>query len=384
MKKSFKVDKSFFKGSSILFDETTNSGFHPAIFTGLKKLSKDVRDRCLSDLGSGSETEYQSAKMLYEHQDKSPRFLDWLIECCEKDRNYLHSSLCWAFTNFQGDERVLPAIIKSISKCPDNDLGNYVGLLGLFGGKEAKEVLRERFYKLKDNPQTFIKGKNWNDLGFSLLYICETLLELEPDNIEAAECLARFARHPNSFNQEVAVTKISVFFKTHFRFRYNKTREIFANALKSLSRTNKSRLFGLLLPYLFQSKPEQTYQKFKRIYLKTKKEDRYNHLAFSLIYSVENPLFWICKLVRELSYEDSEYFRDYLNFNQVTPISTEELISVLQEEFASESPSKRASAVNNLKNISDNDARKILKEALIDEPDKFIRRIFEKELKKLS
>lgn len=379
MKKQFKRERN------LLFDETINSGFDQSCFTQRRKgLSKSLREKCLADLGSGSETEYGSAKTLYENNDKSPRFLDWLIECCDKEETHLNSHFCWAFTAFQDDERVLPAIIKSVSKCPDEDLSNYPGLLAIFGGNEAKGILKELFNKIKENPQAFKKSKDWNDLGFSLLEICETLLEFEPDNIELAECLAKLSKHPNSFNQEIALTRISKFYKVFTNFQYAKTRIILTDALDSFSRTNSPRIFGIILPYLFQTKPEKTYQKFKKLYLKTKQEDRYNHLASQLIYSVERPLYWISKLVRELPEEDSEYFRDYLNWNLVKPMSNEELISALKEDFASESPNMRVSSVSKLKNVGVEDAQKILEEALIDEPDVFIRKEFEKHLKKLK
>jgi hypothetical protein len=384
MKKTFKRDDSFFIGRSILFDETTNSGFDPTCFMGRKKLTKSQREKCLADLGSGSETEYRSVNSLYEFQDKSPRFLDWLIECCETEGTYLNSGLCWALLSFQDDERVLPAIIKSVSKCPDEDIGNYSGLLGILGGKEAKEVLKERFNRLKVNPQAFTKQTDWNDLGFSLLHLCEVLMEQEPDNLEVAECLCKLSNHPNSFNKEIALNRVVGFFKNFYIFKFGKVRVVFTKALDSISKTNNPRLFGILLPYLFQTKPELTYEKFKKLYLKTKKEDRFNHLASSLLYAVERPLFWIVKLARELPYEDSEYFRGYLVWNQVKPISNEELVSVIKEDFASESPNTRVSAIEKLKNIRSDDAQKILKEALIDEPDEFIRKQFEKHLTKLK
>lgn len=384
MKKEFK--KEFFSGKACLFDETTKTSWDSTIFTGRKKLAKKEREKCLADLGSGSETEYQSAKTLCENQDNSSRFLDYLIECCEKDGTCLNPYLCWSFVSFldKKDERILPAIIKSFSKCPDKDLGNYVSLLGLCGGQEAKEVLKARFYKLKDNPQAFAKQKNWNDLGFSLLDICETLLKFEPDNTEAAECLVKFLKHPNSFNKEIAFSRVGNFLKNQFFSPFYQTRNIFHNAVKVFFNTNKSRILGPLLPYLFQIKPEKTYQKFKKVYLKTKKEERYNHLASSLIYSVDNSLYWICKLVRELPYEDSEYFREYLNDLQVKSISGEELLIKTKESLASESPNTRISTINKLQNLSNEDACKILEEALIDEPDDFIRKQFKKHLKKLK
>lgn len=368
----------------MLFDETTNSGFDPIIFTGRKRFSKKEREKCLADLGTGSQTEYQSAKILVENADKSPRFLEWLIECCEKEETYLDSFLCWAFLGFQDDERVLPSVLKSFSKCPDKDLGNYPGLLGILGGKEAKDALKERFNKLKDNPQVFAKQADWNELSLSLLSICDVLFDLESDNIEVAECLVRLSKHPNSFNKEIAISKIAGFFRKSYGFRFGRTRAIFLKALEYHSKTKNVRVFGILLPYLFQFKPEQTYQKFKEFYIKTKKEDRYSLLASSLFYMVENPLFWISKLARELSHEDSEYFRDYLAWNQLKPISTEELVSVIREDFNSESPNTRISSLEKLKNISNEDAQKLLEEALVDEPDDFIRKQFEKHLNKLK
>lgn len=260
------MKKEFTRERGILFDETIKTGFASTCFTlQRKRLPTGQKEKFLADLGSGSETEYQSAASLYRHQDKSPQFLDWLIECCEREDTYLNSGLCWALINFRDDARVLPAIFKSVSKCPDEDLGNYPGLLEVFGGKEAKDILKERFHKLKDNPLVFTRHKDWNNLAFSLLDICEVLLKFEPDNIEAAECLIKLSKHPNLFNREIAVGKLSAFFKDLTTFRYDKIKKIFREALESLSRTNNSRLFGILLPYLFQYKPEQTYQKFKKI-----------------------------------------------------------------------------------------------------------------------
>ena len=379
------MKKPFKKQGKMLFDETINTSFEPALFTGKqKKLTKKQKEKCLADLGSGSETEYESARILCEHFDTSSKLLDFLIECCEKKGTYLDSHLAWSFIGFQDDERVLPAIIKSVSKCPDEKLSNYPALLGVFGGKEAKKVLKKRFHNLKNNSKAFAKCKDWNDLGFSLMDICVTLLEVEPDNIEVVECLVKLSKHPNSFNQEIAISRISLFYKTFTYLNYSKTRIILAKALESFSRTNNPSIFGRLLPYLFQTKPEKTYQKFKKLYLKTKKEDRYHNLASSLIYSVDNSLIWICRLVRELPKEDSEYFRGYLNWNMVNPMNNRELVFAIKEEFAAESPNTRISSIEKLKHLNINEAKKILKEALADEPDKFIRKEFEKHLRKLE
>jgi hypothetical protein len=384
MKKSFKRDNSPLKGKRMLFDETINAGFDVGCFTEIKKFSKIERDKHLADLGKGSETEYQSAQTLLWNGDKSPRFLDWLIECCEKEGNYLNSFLCWAFLAFQDDERVLPAIIKSFSKCPDEDLGNYPALLGTFGGEEVKKLLKERFDRIKNNQQAFVKYKDWNDLAFSLLSLCETIFQFEPDNVEVAECLVGLSKHPNSFNKETALNSILNFYRIFQGFHFGKTRTILIKSLEFHSKTNNPRIFGILLRYLFQGNSDKTYEKFKKIYLKTKKADRYNHLVSYLFYMVENPLFWITKLARELPFEDSDYFRDYLVFNQLKPISTEELVAAIRQDFNSESPNARISALNKLKFISDEKAQNILEDALIDEPDDFIRKQFEKHLKKLK
>ncbi len=384
MKKSFKREnEGRFKGN--LFDETTNTMFHPDVFTKRRKrLSKKQLEKCLADLGSGSETEYESASTLTQYGVESPIFLDWLIKCCEDEDTFLNSYLCWAFVFFKEDKRVLPAIIKSFSKCEDEDLGNYPQMLGIFGGEDAKKALKERFTKSKDNPDAFKKNKDWNNLGMSLLSLCEVLLEFEPDNLEVAKCLAKLSKHPNSFNKETALYRVVGFHKKFLGFQFDKTIIILGKALDSFSRTNNPRIFGILLPYLFLTKPEKTYQKFKRLYLKTKKEDRYNHLASSLIYSVDNSLFWISKLVRELPQKDSEHFRDYLNMCLVKPLNNNEAMSAVKEGFNSESPSTRISSVHRLKNLSLKDANKVLNEALADEPDEFIRKEFEKHLKKLE
>jgi hypothetical protein len=379
------MKKSFKREGNLLFDETINQGFHKDGFdNGVKKLTKKLREKYLADLGSGSKTEFESADILLWKGDKSPRFLEWLLESCENDALHSKSSLCYALLQFKNDSRVFPALLRSAGKCPDEYFSNYAGLLGIFGGLEAKTILKDKFHNLKNNPQTFAKFKDWNDIGFSLLDICENLLKLEPDNTEAAECLAKLSRHPNSFNQEIAVVRISAFFKNHFIYQHSEIRDIFVNALKSLSKTNNVRLFGYLLPFLFQSNPDKTYERFKKLYLKCNREDRYNQLAFHLIYSVENSLYWISKLVRELPTEETEYFRDYLNSNFVRPITNEEIFDSVRRDFDSESPYKRLYTVEKLKHLDKENAYGLLKNALAAEPDGFIRKKFAKYLTRIN
>ncbi len=382
MKKIFKRDK--FGEKNILFDETINSGIDSTIYTGRKKISKSEREKCLADLGSGSETEYCSAETLYNNQDTTPKFLNYLIECCEKEGTCLNPYLCLAFIAFidKKDERILPAIIQSFSKCPDAHLGNHTHLLRVWGGKEAKDALKERFDNLKNNPQVFAKLKDWNDLAFSVLDICLALFSLEPDNIEVIEYLAKLLKHPNSFNQEISVSRIVELSKNEFIFF--RARAILDKTLQSLSKTRNIRLFGMLLPYMFQVNPENTYEKFKRLYLNAKKEDRYNFAVHLMYSSINNSMFWICKLIRELPKEDTDCFQDYLNWSQIKPMNKEEVVFSIKQDFASESPNTRISALNKLKFIGNEVAKKILKEALIDEPDNFIRKEFEKHLKKLK
>jgi HEAT repeat protein len=296
----------------------------------------------------------------------------------------LNPHLCLSFIPFldENDERILPAIIQSFSKCPDERLGNHITLLQIWGGKESKDALKDRFEKLKDNPQIFAKHKDWNELAFAVQDLCLAILALEPDNIEVVEYLAKLLKHPNLFNQEIAISRVSVICKN--QVVSIRTRSILDTTLKSLSKTNNIRLFGMLMPYMFQVNPEKTYEKFKKLYLKTKKEDRYNfavHLMYSLI---DNSMFWICKLIRELPEEDTECFREYLNWSQVKPMSREDVVFSIKTDFASESPNTRIKALNRLKYISNEDAQEILEGALIDEPDEFIRKQFEKHLKKLK
>jgi hypothetical protein len=82
--------------------------------------------------------------------------------------------------------------------------------------------------------------------------------------------------------------------------------------------------------------------------------------------------------------EDTEYFRGYLSWNLIKPMSNKELVSAIKDDLASESPNTRVSSIGKLKNLNVEDALKILKEALIDEPDEFIHKEFDKHLKKLE
>ena len=90
MKKPFKREGRF------LFDEALNTGFDEGCFLNEKerKLSKKVRDKCLTDLGTNSDTEYHSARILYENQIDSPAFLEWMLKMCRGSlRKHLLSSL---------------------------------------------------------------------------------------------------------------------------------------------------------------------------------------------------------------------------------------------------------------------------------------------------
>lgn len=370
--------------NNFLFDETNNSSSHLGCYDArFRTFSKKLREKYLADLGSGSETEYQSASALAWNAEKSQRFLEWLITCCNAEDSYLDSSLCWGFMAFTDNPKTLPAVVKSARKCPADQLWNYPQLLASLDSEETKTILKEKFLDLKDHPKTFKKMKDRNDFAFNLISVCENLLRLEPNNTEVADCLVKLSKHPNWFQRECAVRSVAGFYKASlYGFGGGKSTLIFYKRLKELTKINDVGLFTASIQHQFMFSPLKAYEKFKKFYLASEKVKRSN-LASNL-FSVENPFFWIVKLVKELPVEDAQPFQDYLNWHNIRPVSDEEILDFVREDFNAESPNKRISAIGKLDRLNPQDAKEILLEAIADEPDNFIRKRFERELKKIS
>ena len=244
MKKSFKKKGVFFD------DETNGISYHLSCFAPYKRFSKSQREKYLSDLGSDSETEFQSAKALCENYEWSPKLLDWLIEYCENERpNYdklLHN------LNFFDDKRIFSLILELSQKANDEEFERYIEFFSAFGGERSKEILRERFEKLSDNPQCFAwdRMKGEDGMPLSLLRICESLLKLEPDNEKVAECLIKLSKHPARHIKRWAIGGVLDFWRRNVG-EFKNVSNLFIERLKELSKTNNLELFGQLIPFIF-------------------------------------------------------------------------------------------------------------------------------------
>lgn len=376
------MKKAFNKEFGILFDEVVNIGFHKSSFQTSRnnKLSPKLRKKYLADLRTGSETEYNSALQLYHHQDKSPEFLEWLIECCERENYYLHQTLSFALLNFADDEKVLPALLESAKKAPNEDFANYAQLLGMFGGKEVLVILHERFNQIKDNPKTFEKTDFVNELAFTLEIICESILSNQPNNVDVAKALVSLTEHSCAFNREKAVRTI-VSFYNHFSFRVSyKVSKIFSEKLRLLLKTKDKGVFLAAIPFLLIDKREKAYQKLKKIYLKTDSKKREQDIVMWLSKIEYHSAYWISRLVRELPEKETKPLQDALNSLFIKPMTEVEIYDSIRKDLADESPSKRISAIERFSYVSERNAQRLAKEAIKDEPEILIRTKLEKYL----
>ena len=100
--------------------------------------------------------------------------------------------------------------------------------------------------------------------------------------------------------------------------------------------------------------------------------------------SSHNRLYWIGRILRDLPESETEEFRNYLTSNLLMPIDYKSQLNEIRNLANSESPNLRCSITEKLWYVENEDAQNILEEALIDEPDEFIRKHFEKRLKELK
>lgn len=376
MKQKFKREK--IAGYESFLDETNNHSYGKDILTRSKKrkLTQKQRRKYLDDLGTGSETEFESARQLYNYQDDSSEFLEYLLKCCNKRNSCLHPELSYALLIFKENKRVYPALLKSAKNIPDEHFSNYAGLLGIFGGEKSYKLLHKRFNKIKDNPKTFKKKGDWNDLALTLIFICEEILKREPENTQVAEILVRLSKHRCHFTRDTAMWAITRFYNARDAFMWREGFNILIERLNSLKRTKDARLFLIGLRYLLHSCPEKTYNKLKKYYLNGDLQFK-NEIAFQINY-FENSAYWLSRLIRDLPKKETLPLREVLDCYLVTPIKSRELEESINDRFQSESPSTRVMALNHLRNISKSGAIKLVKKALKDEPDDFIRKEFEK------
>jgi hypothetical protein len=367
---------SFEKWKRGFFDPALNTTFGRTSFNKSHKntLSQKMRDKYLSDLGTGSSTELESARNLNEHYDRSPEFIEWLVKRGNNAKTHIEWNIVWALWGFKGDKRVRQALLKSARKCPDEAFHNYPTLLAEFGGNEAFEILWERFERIRKNPVTFKKVKPWNDLASVLIEVSCILYFYGPNRERVANCLLKLSDHPDLWEREITIRRLAEMSK---RGGWLLSFELFDELMKkvdSLMSSRNNKLFLAALPRLFYVQPEKAYQKFKRLYLQASEPERYSRFVFELCYTVANPIGWIARIVKELTEKDTFHFREYLYANRVTIFPEEKTVAMIKEGFQSPSPYTRFTTIRQLSQIDSKIAMKLVKDALKDEPDEFIQK----------
>jgi hypothetical protein len=106
---------------------------------------------------------------------------------------------------FLDDPRVRPALSSAARHTPVEDLGNIVQALGLAGGHDACDVLRERMNEMLTDPQTFLPHAFSNYRASTLAITAAALLRLEPQALDAARVLVRLFEHPCALDRYSAV-----------------------------------------------------------------------------------------------------------------------------------------------------------------------------------
>ncbi len=109
-----------------------------------------------------------------------------------------------ALFQYLDDPRVRPALIEAARTADSSKLANVAQVVGLVGGPGARDVLRQRLEALLAASETFEDSSFFNFTAGTAATVAEALLQLDPDDTAAANCLRTLMTHPCRLNRENA------------------------------------------------------------------------------------------------------------------------------------------------------------------------------------
>lgn len=122
-----------------------------------------------------------------------------------------------ALLGYLDDPRVRPALVEAARRAPPDSLANIARVVGITGGPGAREVLRQRMNELLASSATFEDSSFFNFTAGSAASAARALLDLDPDDATAANCLRMLSQHPCAANRRSAVMNASGAYRSRLK-----------------------------------------------------------------------------------------------------------------------------------------------------------------------
>lgn len=149
---------------------------------------------------SAQERDLAQGAFALRYEEKSEQTLQALLE------GLAAGNIAAPHTLFQylDDPRVRPALVEAARRADPSGLANVAQMVGIVGGRGARDVLRQRMEELLAAPETFEDSSFLNFTAGAAATVADSLLRLDPDDTPAANCLRRLLTHPCPRNRHSA------------------------------------------------------------------------------------------------------------------------------------------------------------------------------------
>jgi hypothetical protein len=282
---------------------------------------------------------------------------------------------------FVDDPRVRPALSSAARAISADYLTNFVPALGLAGGHDACDVLRERLQELLTDPQIFLPNPFSIHRALGLASTAGALLRLDPQALDAARALLRLFEHPRAINRRSAVREAREVFRSELQT--DAMRELRAGLDKLLD-TSDLPLFVTAAPALAAEHFTVVHRRCMEILEGPDHELRLDAAVALTRVPTPHTAMALASLVRWVPHGAPLTLALHVA-GLVAPFVDEAVARDLARRgLAADSPMLRYEAMLSVAGLGGRVARSLIEEALLDEPDPALQRKFREMLATLN
>lgn len=275
-----------------------------------------------------------------------------------------------ALFQYLDDPRVRPALIEAARTADSSKLANVAQVVGLVGGPEARDVLRQRLEALLAASETFEDSSFFNFTAGTAATVAEALLQLDPDDTAGANCLRTLMTHPCRLNRENAAMHAASAYRRRMK---TEAMQVLESTLRPLVHDPDDLLFFAAIEALKALEPRAVTERCVKILEGDVDEPIPRAAGYLTSVSLsENAI--VPRLVDWISRQRG--VRNALpvawTLGSLVPESLR--LDLLRQALADESPSQRWDAIRLLNSLEQEPRKALAAVALADEPDPGLKR----------
>lgn len=332
----------------------------PASMYG-EELAPEDRRHLLDRTAAGKGTSFDL------QDEKSPEYLDALLAGLGKQG----WALPMALIRFLDDHRVQPALLDATEKARGRDLANFAQVVGMVGGPGSRELLRRRLAELAADAKTYEDDSFCNWLAGSLCTTACSLLQLDPDAMDAADALLRLFAHPCRHNRNSAFWHAAEVLESRRHVQTAPARRL-STALDAQLETADDELFLYLCDFFYPRHAKVVRQRLVSMLDQEAVETR--GAAMRKLSQLPYGNGWALALIRDrLPTEKSLRLRVTITRMLGRLVPDDQRVMIVREALADESPSLRLEGLSLLEELPAPLARDPARDALKDEPDAMLK-----------